>query len=170
MLTFRRDNSFVEVAADRVVLALSFSILRRSVDLSRSGLSQLKLTAIHHLRMGTNSKLHLQFDQRRWSELGYTDDTYSDTGYQNTWEVSRAQTGASGIPVGYTGGRIDAGMIEAQCRSARDCFSCKSNRFCPGLSATYNGKAALEYWTGYPWTRELLFLLEGWAIHHLCGD
>ena len=153
MLTFRRDSSFVEVAADRVVLALPFSILRRSVDLSRSGLSQLKLTAIDHLSMGTNSKLHLQFDQRRWSDLGCTGDTYSDTGYQNSWEVSRAQNGASGILVDYSGGRIGAGMNRGTVQERARLFLMQIEPVLPGLDSTYNGKAALEYWTGYRWTR-----------------
>ena len=45
-------------------LALPFSILRSSVDLSAAGFSALKLTAIRELAMGSNSKLNLQFGSR----------------------------------------------------------------------------------------------------------
>ena len=45
------------------------------------------------LGMGTNSKLHVQFSDRFWNSLGNQGETYADTGYQNTWEVTRAQTG-----------------------------------------------------------------------------
>jgi len=38
----------------------------------------------------------------------YNGETYSDRGYQNTWEVSRGQSGTSGILVNYTGGDIGA--------------------------------------------------------------
>ena len=52
------------VAADRVVLALPFSILRTSVNYSKAGFEPLKVTAIEEQGMGTNSKLHLQFTER----------------------------------------------------------------------------------------------------------
>lgn len=93
--------------ADHVVLALPFSLLR-SVDLSKAGFPALKTTAIKHLVMGTNSKLQLQFTDRHWRILGGNGDTFSDRGYQSSWEVTRAQPGAKGILVDYTGGTIGA--------------------------------------------------------------
>ena len=57
------------VTADKVVLALPFSLLR-SVDYSRAGFSPVKQTAIQELPMGTNSKLQLQFNGRLWETLG----------------------------------------------------------------------------------------------------
>ena len=152
-LVLRQDASTREVAAETVVLALPFSILRNSVDLSRSGFSALKLTAIDHLGMGTNSKLQLQFLNRRWNELGCNGDSYADTGYQNTWDVTRAQAGQSGIMVDYTGGKIGAGMNRGTVQERAQLFLSQIEPVLPGLSSRYNGKAALEYWTGYPWTR-----------------
>ena len=58
--------------------------------------------------MGTNSKLHVQFASRFWRSLGSNGETFADTGYQNTWEVTRAQPGTSGILVDYTGGNVGA--------------------------------------------------------------
>src|SRR5665213_1609465 len=88
---------------DHVVLALPFSLLR-SVDWSQAGFSNVKGPAINELGMGTNSKFHLQFTSRFWNDQGCNGETYSDRGYQNTWEVSRAQGGASGLLSWYTGG------------------------------------------------------------------
>ena len=76
--------------------------------LARPGSTQVKRTAIEQLGMGTNSKLTLQFRDRHWRLLGQNGNSYSDTGYQSTWEVSRAQPGTSGILVDYTGGTIGA--------------------------------------------------------------
>ena len=42
----------------------------RSVDYSKAGFSQVKKTAIAELPMGTNSKLHVQFNSRHWNTLG----------------------------------------------------------------------------------------------------
>ena len=63
-LTFRRGSGTTTTSADTVVLALPFSILRRSVDVSKAGFSPLKLQAIREQGMGTNSKLHVQFSGR----------------------------------------------------------------------------------------------------------
>ena len=107
-LTFARGSGTTTVTADKLVLALPFSILRRSVELSTAGFSARKLLAIREQGMGTNSKLHVQFDRRHWNGLGSNGDTIADTGYQNTWEVSRAQPGQAGILVDYTGGSVGA--------------------------------------------------------------
>ena len=103
--------------------------------------------------MGTNSKLHVQFSSRYWDTLGNNGETYADTGYQNTWEVTRAQAGASGILVDYTGGTIGAASAAARPPTARSSSSARSSRSCPGITARWNGTATVDYWTGYQWTR-----------------
>src|SRR5690606_33928399 len=102
--TFQTGQGTIDIMADKVVFALPFSILRHSVDLSAAGFSELKLTAIDELPMGSNSKLNVQFHRRHWATLGGNGDSFSDTGYQASWEVSRGQAGTAGILVGYSGG------------------------------------------------------------------
>src|SRR5215207_4038222 len=104
-LTLRRDGKLVNQTADRVVLALPFAVLR-TLDFNRAGFTDLKVQAIREQGMGTNSKLNVQFVDRHWRTLGGNGDTYADTGYQATWEVTRAQPGTPGILVDYTGGLI----------------------------------------------------------------
>jgi monoamine oxidase len=150
-LTFQ--NMSTPVVADRVVLALPFSILRSSVDYGSAGFKALKQTAIKELGMGTNSKLHVQFKSRLWNQLGCNGETFADTGYQNTWEVTRAQGGTPGVLVDYTGGKIGAsfGTGTAQDRAAQ--FLAQLEPVLPGITAKWNGNATLDYWTGYPWTK-----------------
>ena len=64
----------------------------------------MKNLAIRELAMGANSRLKVQFGSRHWNALGNNGDTYADTGYQATWEVTRSQAGTAGILVNYTGG------------------------------------------------------------------
>jgi monoamine oxidase len=143
------------VPADRVVLALPFSILRL-LDYNRAGFSDLKKTAIKELGMGTNSKLHLQFGDRYWYTLGNNGNTYADTGYQNTWEVTRSQPGGSGILVDYTGGNIGAsfGPENGTAEQRAQQFLAQIEPVLPGISNNHwNGLATIDYWTGYPWTK-----------------
>jgi monoamine oxidase len=151
-LTFKKGRTSVSVTADHVVLALPFSILRASVDYRDAGFSTLKKTAIKQQGIGTNAKLHLQFTRRHWESLNCNGETFADTGYQNTWDVSRAQPGASGLLVNYTGGNVGAGLTgSATTRAAA--FLQQIEPVLPGLSATWNGKASLDHWTSYPWTK-----------------
>ena len=62
-LTFRQGSGTATITADKVVLALPFSIIRRSVNVSKADFSARKLQAIAEQGMGTNSKLHVQFNR-----------------------------------------------------------------------------------------------------------
>jgi len=174
-LTLTSGSTTRVARADHVVLALPFAMLRDTVDLRRAGFSALKQTAINEQGMGANSKLHLQFTRRHWNALGCNGETLADTGYQNTWEVSRAQAGTPGLLVDYTGGVTGTAVYGG---STQNCLTCHgattpvkreaefhtspdnaARQFLqqiepvlPGLSALWNGKATLDYWPSYPWT------------------
>jgi len=152
-LTFDRDRRTETIVADKVVLALPFSILRSSVDYSRAGFRARKVRAIEQQGMGTNSKLHVQFDSRPWERRGFNGESYSDRGYQGSWEVSRAQPGRSGILVDYTGGAIGAGFGAGTTEQRAREFLRQIEPVLPGVSERWNGKAVRDFWPGYEWTK-----------------
>jgi len=139
------------VTTDRVVMAIPFAVLR-TLNYSKAGFSPRKVTAIKEQGMGTNSKLHVQFSSRHWNGLDCNGETYSDTGYQNTWEVTRGQAGASGILVDYTGGNIGNSFGSGTPPSRAQQFLAQIEPVLPGLSAKWNGRATIDYWAGNPWT------------------
>jgi monoamine oxidase len=151
-LTLRQGTSTKTVTADRVVLALPFSMLR-TVDIAKAGFEQHKQWAISELGMGTNSKLQLGFKSRSWRAQGCNGETYGDTGYQNTWEVSRAQPGPAGVLVDYTGGTIGASFGSGTPASRAKSFLGQLEPVLPGITRQWDGTATLDYWAGYPWTR-----------------
>jgi monoamine oxidase len=148
-LTFKGVRGTVR--ADHLVLALPFSMLR-GVDLSKADFSPLKRTAITELPMGTNAKLAVQFSSRHWRTLGNNGDTYADTGYQNTWEVTRGQPGSPGILMDYTGGAVGLALNGNADTLARR-FAQQLEPVLPGIASRYNGRAKLDHWPSYPWTR-----------------
>jgi monoamine oxidase len=79
-------------------------------------------------------------------------ETFSDQGYQNTWEVSRGQPGTPGILVNYTGGNIGASFTGTREFHAEE-FLKQIDPVLPGLGDYYNDRVTLDYWTGYPWTQ-----------------
>lgn len=155
-LTFSTGSGTLTVVADHVVLALPFSLLR-SVNYSKAGFEPLKVTAIKELQMGTNSKLHVEFDDRFWYRAGNNGNTYGDTGFQNTWEVSRAQGGGKGkgILVDYTGGDIGASFGSGTPSSRAQQFMSQLQPLFPGTTVAdhWTGRATVDFWTAYPWTK-----------------
>ncbi|MEO6568976.1 MAG: FAD-dependent oxidoreductase, partial [Opitutaceae bacterium] len=118
-----------------------------------AGFSLLKMTAIEELGMGSNSKLNVQFSKRAWVGLGNNGDTFSDSGYQATWEASRDQSGASGILVGYSGGdHADTFGQGTPAQRATE-FLGQMQPVLPGLGGFFNGRATVDFWRGNNFTR-----------------
>jgi monoamine oxidase len=151
-LSFTEGLVTRDVTADHAVLALPFSMLR-TVDYSKAGFNAVKQKAISQLPMGTNSKLQLQFSNRPWYADANNGNTYADTGYQATWEVTRAQPGTQGILVDYTGGTAGASFGTDTVQNYAQRFLRQIEPVLPGISAKYTGRATLDFWKAYPWTR-----------------
>ena len=151
-LSLRRAGKVTTQIADRVVLALPFAVLR-TLDFNRAGFTDRKIQAIREQGMGTNSKLNVQFTERRWRTLGGNGDTYADTGYQATWEVTRAQSGAPGILVDYTGGLIGDSFGTGTPQSRAQTFADQLEPLFPGIGAKLNGLATIDYWPASPFQR-----------------
>jgi len=150
-LTFKNPAKLT-VVADRVLLALPFSVLR-NLDYSKAGFNAVKVTGIQRLGYGTNVKLHLQFQNRLWNQSGpwgiSTGSSFADTGYQNTWDVTRAQSGRTGILVDYMGGNTGAsfqGNVDdpAAIHGYAVRFLSQLEPVFPGISLQWNGIATLD--------------------------
>lgn len=154
-LVFRNDVKEWKVVADKVILAIPFRILR-TIDYQNARFRPLKKTAIEELGMGVNTKLHAQFVNRFWNELGNNGETFADTGYQQTFESSRAQQGKSGILVNFTGGET-AGLLLAftdkKVEEATKEFLDKLEPVLPGAISNWNGLATVDHWLSNQWTK-----------------
>src|SRR5262249_18024918 len=153
-LGLKRGPTRFTISADRVILALPFSILR-NLDYHNAGFNGVKTTAIQQLGYGTGAKLHLQFNQRLWNQQGpwgiSTGSSFSDTGYQSTWDVTRAQSGATGILVDYTGGNIGAAfrgnnlpLVHSYALQFLSQIDSRRAPIFPGLASEWNGRATLD--------------------------
>ena len=99
MLSLNGPSGRFTSVVDRVIMAIPFSVLRTLLtsdrDYRTAGFDTIKQIAIQQLGYGKNCKLQLQFNSRLWNQQGPwglgNGSTYSDTGYQNTWEVARAR-------------------------------------------------------------------------------
>ena len=156
-MTFSTPGKNQTVTADHVILCMSFAVLR-TLDYRSANFDSLKKTAITQLGAGHNSKLQLQFSSRYWNTTGpwgiSNGNVYTDVGIQNIWDVSRAQPGAAGILVNYSGGNVanaykpstpySNAAGNAQVTTYANQFLAKLEPVFPGITARWNGKATLS--------------------------
>ena len=166
-LTLRSGSVTTSRVFDRVIIAIPFSVLRTILTSDAAyraaGFDSLKQTAIRQLGYGKNAKLHLQFDTRYWNTSGPwgigNGATYSDTGYQNTWDVSRAQDGSTGILVDYTGGGVPLASFsgdptnQALVKQFAKTFLSQLEPVFPGITSRWNGRATLDVPLNDPFLR-----------------
>ena len=67
--------------------------------------------------------------------------------------MTRAQPGTSGILVDYTGGTIGASFGSGTPSSRAQQFLAQIDPLLPGLSKYWNGRATIDFWTAYQWTK-----------------
>jgi monoamine oxidase len=158
-LTVQTPTGAEDHVFDHVIMAIPFSVLRTILTTDTAyraaGFNTLKQTAITELGYGKNAKLHLQFDTRYWRLTNQpwgksTGTSFADTGYQNSWDVTRAQDGTTGILVDYTGGGVplasftgdsdDPTVVAGFARTFLD----QINDVYPGITSHWNGRATLD--------------------------
>src|SRR5437867_1063706 len=133
----------------------NFAVFGASNEAYRAaGFDSRKQTAIQQLGYGANAKLQLQFNSRYWNGSGPwgigNGNSYSDTGYQNTWDVTRAQSGNTGILVDYTGGGVPLASFKGDTTDPKvvsrfaATFLKQIEPVFPGISAQWNGRATLD--------------------------
>jgi monoamine oxidase len=156
-MSFTTPGKTQTVTADHVILCMSFSVLR-TLDTTQAGFDTRKQTAITQIGSGRNSKLQLQFASRYWNTQGpwglSNGNVYTDAGFQNTWEASRAQAGAAGILVNYGGGNYAAGFrpstpysnaaTNSQVATYAKAWLKQLEILFPGITKQWTGKATLS--------------------------
>jgi monoamine oxidase len=152
-LSFSTPGALSTASFDRVILAVPFSVLR-TLNYGGAGFDSLKVTAITELGYGKNAKLHLQFGSRYWNQawpqVGIGSGTsFADTGFQNSWDVTRGQDGTTGILVDYTGGGVPLASFSGQPTAADAAhyariFLRQIEPLFPGITAQWNGRATLD--------------------------
>jgi monoamine oxidase len=141
------------INADHVILSTSFSVLR-TLNYKKAGFDSLKQSAITQLGSGLNVKLMLQFNSRVWNSHGSTGSLYSDRLFTSGWEVTRGQSGSSGILVEYPGASRAKSMgqsspyttnaTNANVTNYAQQFLSQIEPIFPGITGQWNGKAMLS--------------------------
>jgi monoamine oxidase len=157
-LRFDHRGSTETVYADRVVLAIPFIVLR-GLDYSGAGFDSAKVNAIANLGYGYHTKLHVQFDARRWMRANHpwpqptTGQIWTTLRVQSALDYSLGQRGSDGLIEVFTAAgpaMVDLPPVpyatiaeSAAVRRHAGSFFEQLDHIWPGVSSTWNGKATM---------------------------
>lgn len=147
VLSFQGPGGAVEVAADMVILALPFTLLR-TVEF-RMELPEAKRKCIRDLAYGTNSKLFLGFSSRPWIKAGYAGNFFTDGLLQCGWDHTKVQPGPAGGITLFQGGTAGLDLAKGGALAQADAAAGPMELVFPGSTAARNGSVGAFHWPTY---------------------
>jgi monoamine oxidase len=151
--SFRKSSSSFDVRANDVLLTIPFTMLREvRIDVP---MPPAKQRAIGELGYGTNAKLMVGFTERVWRERwGSNGSVLTDLAFQQVWETSRKQPGASGILTNFTGGRHGVELGQGTATSQATMLVSQLLQVFPGIAiARTEAREARMHWPSNPFVR-----------------
>lgn len=149
-VVFDNKGHTVHVIADKLVLALPFTQLRKC-NLSTLSLMPEKKLSIATMPYGTNTKLMIATSSRPWQAAGAAGTSFADAVYNESWDSARGYPTAGGVMTSFNGGHlglaIGTGTVNAR---AGELASALDKHF-PGTKAAFTGKAVRMAWATTPY-------------------
>jgi len=164
-LSVKTGNKTSQVTVDHVVIAAPFTSLRANVNLTKAGISPLKMTAIKNLGMTTQGKIFLQFNGHPWYQ--YNSSYVLVDSPVNWWYEANYQTNNNTSPKAIQEHFTIDGVTErfasqygmtahegtAPAAAVNELLPGLDTYYGPGVSAAYNGKAWYHFGYNDPWVK-----------------
>jgi monoamine oxidase len=155
VMGFDAPGGPASLSYDAVILTLPFTKLRQVKGLDGLQLGDEKLKCINELGYGQNAKVLQGTTSRIWRspDSGLPAPSngtfYSDLGFQNLWDSSRAQPGEAGIITNFFG--VKPGLGDA--KSALDAFRADLPKMSPKMAEAIDPNAVVSwFWAVYPYS------------------
>jgi monoamine oxidase len=155
VLTIAAPDGEKSEGFDAVILTLPFTKLRQVEGLKRLKLAPEKLKCIRELSMGQSAKILQGTTSRVWrsADSGLPAPSngtfYSDLGFQNLWDSSRAQPGDAGIITDFLG--VKPGLTDE--KSALAAFRADLPKMSQKMAESLDPAAVASFfWANYPFT------------------
>ncbi len=135
-----------DVAAQHVVVAMPFSVLRE-VELDTSlELGEKKLRAISELGYGMNAKHIVETIARPWRSAGKSGEMYTTRSMQSAWEGSRGIPALGGLITNCRGGKQGLALDQV---STRDVVA-ELDAISPGIRDVAKPNGIVAHWPSVP--------------------
>ena len=151
-VSLRSGESTFDRTYERILLTIPFPVLR-NVQLNVD-LPPVKRFAIDNYGFGTNSKLHIAFNNPVWrTQFGSSGETYADLGFQNTREVAPTSPTMEGVLEFLAGGNLGLVLGSGTPEDNAQRFLPELDLLYPGISSNRIGRAVRSYWPGELYTQ-----------------
>ena len=152
LLSLKRGGTSFEVKAERLILALPFTTLRKVKLDDSMAFQDLKRRSIAELGYGTNAKLIIGYKSRPWRTTKFNGEIFTDLPFQSTWDATRAQPCAGGVLTVYTGGKpgVDLGSGNPNTRGQE--ILGQIDQVIPGTKVEGAGLFVRFHWPTFPHT------------------
>ncbi|NEQ40663.1 MAG: FAD-dependent oxidoreductase [Okeania sp. SIO3I5] len=151
-VSLRSGESTFDRTYERILLTIPFPVLRQvqlNVDLP-----PVKRFAIDNYGFGTNSKLHIAFNNPVWrTRFGSSGESYADLGFQNTREVAPTSPTTEGVLEFLAGGNLGLALGSGTPEDNAQRFLPELDLLYPGISNDRIGRAVRSYWPGELYTQ-----------------
>ncbi|MEH2321657.1 flavin monoamine oxidase family protein [Nostoc sp.] len=158
-VSLRSGYKTFDCTYERILLTLPFSTLRLvKLDVNLPAIKQKAIPSVSfanaELGYGTNAKLITAYQQKLWrTKYNSTAATFTDTGFQNTWEASRYQKSPTGLVTDFTSGKHGLSLGKGSAESQAQILLPQLNQIFPGIKNLRQGEAIRAYWPGEQYTR-----------------
>ena len=150
VLGFEHDGARHAVAADFVVLAIPFTVLR-TIPIALD-LPPQKRLAIDTLGYGSNEKMVVGLRAPVWRDSGSNGQAFSDLDFQTGWDSSRMQSAGASFSF-FVGGETGAAFAAAEHASLARHYAQEADALFPGLSGAFSGEFQATDWYANPLSR-----------------
>jgi len=152
VLSFRKDNSVIDVTADIVVLALPFSVLRE-VDVRIDALPHSVHDMISTLKYGNNGKIVVGFPRPFWHDEQHSGSIFSDLPLQMAWDNAALQGVEGGGLTFFSGGSLCRVIGSMSKQKAADMLLEHLHTIWPTSRDVQPGRIERIHWPEMKWAR-----------------
>lgn len=147
-LSFRTQSASIDVAADVVILAIPFTILR-SVNIEVP-LPHLVRRMINELRYGSNGKVVVGFDRPFWNDFQSNGTIFSDLPLQLSWDNTAMQNVEGGGLTFFSGGSTSRAIGAIKKDAAASMLLGHLHRVWPESDQIPHGRFERIQWSDMP--------------------
>jgi monoamine oxidase len=150
-LKFEHKGKTISVKADKVIIAIPFTILRQisfNVPMP-SG----KRKCIDEIGYGNSSKFFIGVTDKAWRKNGWEGYTFTDLSFGCGWDGSLAQSETEGCFTVFGGGDFSEMVNSETQQTLLSKFLPELNTIYPGMDKEFSNKTMKFCWAANPWSK-----------------
>ncbi|MBN8851908.1 MAG: hypothetical protein BGO55_25740 [Sphingobacteriales bacterium 50-39] len=150
-LSFDKDGEKIVVHADRIILAIPFTILR-NIPL-QVAMPEEKQKCIREIGYGNSCKFIMGAREKAWRKAGRQGYTFTDLSFGCGWDSSQLQSEQEGSFTVFAGGSFGDYIKDSKEEDLAGRFLPALDTIYPGAQHAYSGKNIKYCWAGNPYNK-----------------